>query len=167
MASLFQEASRLPVYSMSNHWEGRFGLARLSLLRSVESRILIFVRLNHTCRVFRMLWSAISALFLSYYRLPTRPEWRERDPRLSLGSLGLGTESAVRFWVDFELLFLPFRRPLEPHGHSGNAKICGLVSKICKGSVSVMKTVKIAISECPWGSRGSPGGRKFENFEIF
>ena len=30
MASLFQEASRLPVYSMSNHWEGRFGLARLS-----------------------------------------------------------------------------------------------------------------------------------------
>ena len=29
------------------------------------------------------------------------------------------------------------------------------VSKICKGSVSVMKTVKIAISECPWGSRGS------------
>ena len=105
MASLFQEASRLPVYSMSNHWEGRFGLARLSLLRSVESRILIFVRLNHTCRVFRMLWSAISALFLSYYRVPTRPELRERDPRLSLVSLGLGTESAVRLWVDFELFF--------------------------------------------------------------
>ena len=53
-----------------------------------------------------MLSSAISALFLSYYRLPTRPELRERDPRLSLGNLGLGTESAVRLWVDFEVLFL-------------------------------------------------------------
>ena len=52
-----------------------------------------------------MLSSAISALFLSYYRLPTRPELRERDPRLSLGSLGLGTESAVRSGVDLGLLF--------------------------------------------------------------
>ena len=52
-----------------------------------------------------MLSSAISALFLSYYRLPTRPEWRERDPRVSLGRFGLGTESAVRSEVDFGLLF--------------------------------------------------------------
>ena len=120
-------------------------------------------RLCDACCAFRMLSSAISALFLSYYRLPTRPELRERDPRLSLGSLGLGTESAMRFWIDFGLIFLPFRRPLEPHGHSGNAKICGLVSKICKGSVSVMKTVKIAFPVGPWGSRG----RKFELFEFF
>ena len=123
----------------SRHEISKFNVANVS--------VMLAVRL--------MLSSAISALFLSYYRVPTRPELRERDPRLSLGSLGLGTESAVRFWVDFGLLFLPFRRPLEPHGHSGNAKICGLVSKICKGSVSVMKTVKIASPECPWGSRGS------------
>ena len=40
-----------------------------------------------------MLSSAISALFLSYYRLPTRPEWRERDPGLSLGN-GLPNETS-------------------------------------------------------------------------
>ena len=95
---------------------------------------------SHVPRVSDVVERDLS-LFQSYYRVPTRPEWRERDLRLSLGSLGLGTESAVRFWVHFGLLFLPFRRPLEPHGHSGNAKICGLVSKMCKGSVSVMKTV--------------------------
>ena len=100
----FGDWFRAPVSTITKHWEARFGLARLSLLRSVESRILIFVRLSHLSRVFRMLWSAISALFLSYYSVPTRPEWRERDPRLSLGSLGLGTESAVRSGVDFGLL---------------------------------------------------------------
>ena len=69
----------------------------ISNLNVADVSVMLAVRL--------MLSSAISALFLSYYRLPTRPELRERDPRLSLGSLGLGTESAVRSGVDFGLLF--------------------------------------------------------------
>ena len=76
----FGDWFRAPVSTIAKHWEARFGLARLSLLRSVESRILISVRLNHMCRVFRMLWSAISALFLSYYHCPTRPDGRDMDP---------------------------------------------------------------------------------------
>jgi hypothetical protein len=69
----------------------------ISKLNVVNASVMFAVRL--------MLSSAISALFLSYYRLPTRPEWRERDPRVSLGRFGLGTESAVRSEVDFGLLF--------------------------------------------------------------
>ena len=34
------------------------------------------------CPLFRMLWSAISALFLSYYRLPTRPGGRDMVPNV-------------------------------------------------------------------------------------
>ena len=110
-----------------------------------------------------MLSSAISALFLSYYRLPTR---ENETPDCPWAVWGSAPNPRSAFGSILGSFFYPFRRPLEPHGHSGNAKICGLVSKMCKGSVSVMKTVKIAFPVGPWGSRGSPGGRKFENFEI-
>ena len=69
----------------------------ISNLNVADVSVMLAVRL--------MLSSAISALFLSYYRLPTRPELRERDPRVPLGSFGLGPESAMRSGVDFELLF--------------------------------------------------------------
>ena len=96
----FGEWFRVPVSTITKHWEARFGLARLSLLRSVESRILICVRLSHMSRVFRMLWSAISALFLSYYRVPTRPEWRERDTWLLCDALLWFSGAILRPFLD-------------------------------------------------------------------
>ena len=55
--------------------------------------------------VLGMLSSAISAFERALYHLPTRPEWRERAPGLSLRNLEVGTESArcvlVEFWAHF------------------------------------------------------------------
>ena len=47
---------------------------------------------------FRMLWSSISAFFLSYYDLPTRPEWPLRN-------LGFGAESARCVLVEISAHF--------------------------------------------------------------
>ena len=52
-----------------------------------------------------MLWSSISAFFLSYYHLQIRPEWRDRAPWLSLRNLGFGAESARSVLVELSAHF--------------------------------------------------------------
>ena len=55
--------------------------------------------------VLGMLSSSISAFQRAYYHLPSRPEWRERAPGLSLCNLGVGAESARCVLVEFLLHF--------------------------------------------------------------
>ena len=55
--------------------------------------------------VLGMLSSAISAFERAYYHLPTRPEWRERAPGLSLRNSEVGAESARCVLVEFSAHF--------------------------------------------------------------
>ena len=76
--------------------------------------------------VLGMLSSAISAFERAYYHLPTRPEWRERAPGLSLRNLGFGAESARCVLVEFLLHF----------GACKSAAYSGLVSSSGAGAAS-------------------------------
>ena len=64
-------------------------------------RAAFFVRSS----VLGMLSSSISASKRAYYHFPTRPEWRERTPGLSLRNLGVGAESARCVLVEFSAHF--------------------------------------------------------------
>ena len=52
-----------------------------------------------------MLSISILAFERAYYPLPTRPEWRERAPGVSLRNLAVGAESARCVLVEFLLHF--------------------------------------------------------------
>ena len=54
---------------------------------------------------FLALSRSISAFEGAYYHLPTRPEWRERAPWLSLRNLEVGAESARCVLVEFSAHF--------------------------------------------------------------
>ena len=54
---------------------------------------------------FGMVSRLISASKRAYYHFPTRPEWRERTPGLSLRNLGVGAESARCVLVEFSAHF--------------------------------------------------------------
>ena len=83
----------------------RFELPSPRSLRDVHFQSLHSVAFIVRSSVLGMLSSAISAFQRAYYHFPTRPEWRERAPGLSLRNLGVGAESARCVLVDFLLHF--------------------------------------------------------------
>ena len=82
----------------------------------MSPRYLYFQILHRAAFVARssllgMLSSSISAFQRVYYHLPSRPEWRERAPGLSLCNLGVGAESARTCAVRFGEFFASFWCP--------------------------------------------------------